>query len=102
MVLPPLSDTDLPANIVWLHHFSWHVGSVALLAMIAMFVITAQRGDDPTMAIIATCMSVGYAVLAVSLAMWGDEALWTSPAPYIWWPIALLGGLGTMTLKRRH
>jgi hypothetical protein len=38
-VLGPLKASGLPDNVVWLHHFSWHVGSVAVLAMIALFLL---------------------------------------------------------------
>ncbi len=100
MTLPPLSATELPPDIVWLHHFSWHVGSVAIAAMIALFVYTAVRDADPFMAFVASAMSLGFAGLGVGLALWGNEALWGTPAPYVWWPIAILGGLGALTASR--
>jgi|GEM_PF-6456850 len=38
MVLPPLLETDLPEEVIWLHNFSWHVGTIAVAAMIALFI----------------------------------------------------------------
>ena len=100
MVLPPLSTTDLPADVIWLHHFSWHVGSIAVAGMIALFVYTAVNEADPVMAVVASAMSLGFAMLGVSLAIWGDNAMWGTPAPYAWWPITILGGLGAWTSQR--
>lgn len=37
MVLPPLADAGLTEEVLWLHHFSWHVGSIAVAAMAAWF-----------------------------------------------------------------
>ena len=97
MVLPPLSAANLPDEIVWLHHFSWHVGSIAIFAMIALFVYPALRPSPPFMAMVASAMSLSFALLAVGLAIWGSASVWSTPAPYVWWPIALLGGIGAAT-----
>jgi hypothetical protein len=29
--------------VIWLHHFSWHVGSVAVLAMIGLFLLAVWQ-----------------------------------------------------------
>lgn len=100
-VLPPLSTTDLPAEVIWLHHFSWHVGSVALGAMGVLFVWPAVTQSPPFPAFFASAMSSALGVLGVSLAIGGHEALWGTPAPYLWWPIAALGFAGAVTAPRR-
>ncbi len=93
-VLGPLKDSGLPDDIVWLHHFSWHVGSVAVLAMVALFLLAVWRPDGLVFAAVATAMSAGFAALGISLALFGNRALWRTPAPYPWTLIAGLGGLG--------
>ena len=95
-VLGPLKTSGLPDNVVWLHHFSWHVGSVAVLAMIALFLLAARSNDGLTYAVIATAMSAGFAALGISLAEFGNRALWRTPAPYPWTVIAILGGAGLL------
>ena len=93
-VLGPLKDSGLPDDIVWLHHFSWHVGSVAVLAMVALFLLAVWCPDGLAFAAVATAMSAGFAALGISLALFGNRALWRTPAPYPWTLIAVLTGLG--------
>lgn len=94
IVLGPLSETDLPLDVIWLHHFSWHVGTVAVLVMAALFIAAARSRDGRTLALFATAMSAGFAVLAIGLAVFGNPVVWTTPAPYPWTLIAILGGVG--------
>jgi hypothetical protein len=95
-VLGPLKNSGLPDNVIWLHHFSWHVGSVAVLAMIVLFLLAAMTQDGLAYAAVATAMSAGFAALGISLAVFGNRALWRTPAPYPWTLIALLGGFGIL------
>ena len=99
-VLDPLHGVDLPADVVWLHHFSWHVGSVALVAMAAMFVLAARKADHLILAGFGTAISVGFAVLGVGLAVLGDPALWRTPAPYPWAISAAFGGAGIYLVRK--
>lgn len=99
-VLDPLHQVDLPADVVWLHHFSWHVGSVALVAMAAMFVLATRKVEHLILAGFGTAISLGFAVLGVSLAVFGDAALWGTPAPYPWALSAALGGAGLYLARR--
>lgn len=94
MVLPPLLATDLPENVIWLHHFSWHVGSIAVAAMIVMFVYAARKPGNIAMAIIATGMSAGFAALGIGLAVYASDVMWATPAPYAWSVLAVVGGAG--------
>jgi hypothetical protein len=93
-VLDPLHQIDLPADVVWLHHFSWHVGSITLIAMAVMFALGGRKAEYLILAAIGTAISAAFAVLGVSLALFGDVALWRTPAPYPWTLIAALGGVG--------
>ncbi|MBI1394040.1 MAG: hypothetical protein GC152_15000 [Alphaproteobacteria bacterium] len=92
----PLKSSKLPDGIVWLHHFSWHVGSVAVLAMIALFLLAIWQPGGLAFAAVATAMSVGFAALGISLALFDNRALWRTPAPYPWTLIAILGGIGLL------
>lgn len=95
-VLGPLKSSGLPDGIVWLHHFSWHVGSIAVLAMISLFLLAFWQPDRWAFAAIATGMSAGFAALGISLALFGNHTLWRTPAPYPWTLIAILGGIGLL------
>lgn len=99
-VLDPLHEVDLPADVIWLHHFSWHVGSVALVAMAAMFWLAARKTEHLILAGFGTAISVGFAILGVSLAVFGNAALWGTPAPYPWTISAVLGGVGIYLVRK--
>lgn len=93
-VLGPLANSGLDPKVIWLHHFSWHVGSVAVVAMIALFLMAVWLPRGPYFAAVATAMSAGFAALGIGLATLGNTALWRTPAPYPWTLIAILGGVG--------
>jgi len=95
-VLAPLKRSGLPDEVVWLHHFSWRVGSVAVLTMIALFLLAVRRPEGLAFAAVATAMSAGFSAVGISLALFGDRALWRTPAPYAWTVVAVLGGLGLL------
>ncbi|MEM6652245.1 MAG: hypothetical protein AAGA72_06985 [Pseudomonadota bacterium] len=93
-VLGPLADTNLPADVIWLHHFSWHVGTVAVLVMAALFLAAARTPSGRPLALFACLMSTGFAALGIGLAVFASAVLWTTPAPYPWTLVAGLGWLG--------
>ncbi|WP_296722488.1 hypothetical protein [Erythrobacter sp.] len=99
-VLDPLHRVDLPADVVWLHHFSWHVGSIALVAMAAMFVAATRKPEHLILAGFATAINAGFAVLGASLAVFGNAALWSTPAPYPWTLSAAFGAAGIYLARR--
>lgn len=98
-VLKPLKTSGLPDDVIWLHHFSWHVGSVAVLAMIGLFLLATWHASGFLFAAVATAMSAGFAALGIGLAVFGNKALWRTPAPYPWMLIAILGGLGLVFME---
>ncbi len=98
-VLKPLKTAGLPDSVIWLHHFSWHVGSVAVLAMIGLFLLAAWQAEGFLFAAVATAMSAGFAGLGFMLAVFGNKALWRTPAPYPWTLIAILGGFGLFFME---
>ena len=93
-VLSPLETSGLPADVIWLHHFSWHVGTVAVLTMAALFVTATFSRSGRILAVFATIMSAGFALLAIGLAVLGDPVVWSTPAPYPWTLITVLGMIG--------
>lgn len=99
-VLGPLKTSDLPDDVIWLHHFSWHVGSVATLAMISLFLIAAWQPSGFVFAAVATAMSAGFAALGIGLAEFGNKALWRTPAPYPWTLVAIIGGAALFLMER--
>ncbi len=99
-VLAPLATCGLPQDVIWLHHFSWHVGTLSVLAIAVMFVLAARQPTLHLLACIATAMSAGLAALAVGLALLGDSILWSTPAPYPWSLVAVLGAAGLIKNRR--
>lgn len=95
-VLSPLKESGLPDSVIWLHHFSWHVGSVAVLAMIALFLLAASQADGFAYAAVATAMSLAFAALGIGLATFGNRVLWRTPAPYPWTLVAVIGITGLL------
>jgi hypothetical protein len=100
MVLEPLSRAGLPNAVIWLHHFSWHVGTLCVIAMAAMFVLAASKPSLEILAVVATGMSIGLTALAIGLALFGNSVLWSTPAPYPWSLVAALGAGGLVKSRR--
>lgn len=99
-VLEPLQGSGLDDSVIWLHHFSWHVGTVAVLAMVVMYLLAVWHKAGAIFAVIASSMSAGFAALGISLALFGNAALWTTPAPYPWGIIAAIGFFGVFLSRR--
>lgn len=94
LVLPPLAAPNIAEEVRWLHHFSWHVGTVSTLAMAGMFLYASIRPGNTALAVVATLMCAGFAIVGTSLAIFGSSALWSSPAPYVWWLVMVVGLVG--------
>lgn len=99
MVLPPLHVAEIDDKVVWLHHFSWHVGSIAVIAIAGMFFYASFRTGGLILAVVASLMCTAFALLAIALALFASPSLWDSPAPYVWSLIALMGGVGVKFAK---
>lgn len=102
LVLQPLIDSDLPPNVVSMHLFSWHVGAVAIVIMAGLFIAAIRARNGRTLALFATAMSAGFAILGISMALFGNADLWTTPAPYLWTLIAVLGGGGVLAYRDKQ
>lgn len=100
MVLPPLSEAGLPPEIIGLHRFSWHVGSVAVIAMAYLYGYASWRPGNAVMAAVATVMSFGFAALGIGLSIGSSEPLWGTPAPYVWTLVGILGAFGLLAARR--
>ena len=61
MVLLPLDGAGLNSEIVWLHRFSWHVGSISVLIMAGMFLYASIRPGNLALAIAATSLQGAHA-----------------------------------------
>jgi len=96
-VIPPLAQSGMPDTVKSLHGFSWHVGSIAVIAMIAMFGCAATLENQMPMAVIASAMSLGFTLLALGMGMSGHRGLWKTPAPYLWALVAIMGFGGVLT-----
>ncbi|USG61240.1 hypothetical protein NBZ79_18950 [Sneathiella marina] len=92
--LPPLSETNLADSIIWMHRFSWHVGSITMAAMGFMFVRAALKPGEAILGAIATSIAALMGCLGIGQALFGNDILWSTPAPFLWPVIAIVGGLG--------
>lgn len=100
LVLPPLVEAGLPADVAGLHRFSWHVGSVMTLGMAALFALAAGGGPGGRiMALVATGMSLGMACLGLGMALFGNPVMWGTPAPYVWPLLAAVAATGLLASK---
>lgn len=87
-VLDPLHETSLPADVIWLHHFSWHLGSIALIAMAAMFVLAGRKVERLILAGFGTAIAVGFG---------GNRIVYRAQASARRW---LRGGGPSVAIKR--
>ena len=101
MVLTPLQGSGIDEEVIWLHNFSWHVGSVTAIAMSGMFLYSSVRPGNLALAVVATLMSIGQTVIGVGLAVFASSALWGTPAPYIWSIVSVLGVIGIWISSER-
>ena len=101
MVLTPLLDSGINEEVIWLHNFSWHAASVTAIAMTGMFFYSSIRPGNLALAVVATLMSMGQTVVAVGLAIFANDVLWSTPAPYIWSIVSVLGVMGIWTSSDR-
>ena len=101
MVLIPLLDSGIDAEVIWLHNFSWHAASITALAMTGMFFYSSVRPGNLALAVVATLMSLGQMVVAFGLGIFANNALWSTPAPYIWCIVSVLGVMGIWTSSDR-
>lgn len=99
-VLAPLATSNLPTDVIWLHHFSWHVGTVSVLTMAALFIAATRSERGRLLAAFATFMSAGFAALAIGLALFGNSVVWSTPAPYPWTIITILGVIGLIVYPK--
>ena len=102
MVLSPLAETNLPEEVIWLHHFSWHVGSISLIGMILLYVYAARNKGNYPVAFIASITLAGFAILGISLALFGNPVLWSSPAPYVWVIVSMIGFWGVSLERSKY
>ena len=101
MVLTPLLGSGIDEEVIWLHNFSWHVGSVTAVAMTGMFLYSSVRPGNLALAVVATLMSIGQTVIGVGLAVFASSTLWGTPAPYIWSIVSVLGVIGIWISSER-
>ncbi len=102
MVLPPLSEAGLNDEVIWLHHFSWHVGSVCTVAMAGMFFYTSIRPGNLALAVVATLMSIGFTAVGIGLAIIASDTMWGTPAPYIWSVVTIVASFGVYCAPERR
>ncbi|MEP3451569.1 MAG: hypothetical protein ABJN65_01070 [Parasphingorhabdus sp.] len=96
LVLQPLMMSGLPKNVTGLLQFGWHVGTVQALGIGALFALAVWHPAGNVFAMVATIMSGAMGVIAIGLALFTNKALWSTPAPYPWNLIALMGLLGLL------
>eukprot|EP00439_Symbiodinium_sp_Y106_P089695 s1_g2231.t1 len=102
LFLPPLTETNLADHVIWMHRFSWHVGSITMAAMGFMFVRAALKPTEAIPGAIATSIAALMGCLGISLALFGNDILWTTPAPFLWTVIAIVGGLGLVRSRQQR
>lgn len=101
LVVPPLLATqDMPAEAIWLAYFNWHAGSVSLALCAGALGITALRPRHIAAGIMAALILSGFALLGLAMAIFGNSALWGTPAPYAFAILAALAWTGLLTQQK--
>ena len=94
---------DLEPTAQWMGYFVWHIVTVVLGIIAVTFVYLALRQKTVAthlkpLALFATALLLGIAVLGVVLGLVSNGALWGTPAPYAFGVLALLAAAGTAKL----
>lgn len=92
-----LGEDALPQRTAWLAYFSWHVGTVALLACAGAFAYAANVPDQIGAAIFASITVTGFAFIGLGMALMGGGALFKTPAPYVFWLVGAAAWAGVAT-----
>ena len=72
-------------------------GSGLGVLLAALFFVAARRDGMQVVARVATFAACALGAVAVSLAVTLSDALWGTPAPYVWWAVGALGAIGSRT-----
>ena len=90
------ADPDLPDVVVSLSYFAWHDGTVALLVCSGAFLYGALKPGSRVLALFAGILVLGIGLLGLASAVFGNSALWMTPAPYAFNIIGLLAIIGAL------
>lgn len=101
LVVPELmASQDVSETVAWLLYFCWHDGTVALLIAAGAFAFCAARPGQNVLAVFATVTVFGIGLLGLGVAIFGNAALFSTPAPYAFNIIGLIAAAGILTDQR--
>lgn len=93
---PLIASQDVPENAVWLLYFTWHDGTIALTLCAGAFAYAAATGRQRTIALFAALITLGFGLLGLGVAAFGNGILWGTPAPYAFGLIGIIGLVGVL------
>lgn len=101
LVVPELmASQDVSETVAWLLYFCWHDGTVTLLIVAVAFAFCAVRPGQKMLGVFATAIVLSIGLLGLGLTLFGNAALFSTPAPYAFNIIGLIAMFGVMTDKR--
>lgn len=101
VVMDPIhASSELEETVKWLSYFTWHDGTVALLIAAGAYVYVGQVPGTRILAVFFTAMLAGFGITGLLTAILASPALWTTPAPYAFNLIAIIGLAAILTDRR--
>ena len=100
VVIDPIrTSTELEETVKWLSYFTWH-DAVALLVAASAYLYVGLVPGNRILAIFVTVMLAGFGVMGLATALFASPALWSTPAPYAFNLIAIIGLIAMLTDRR--
>lgn len=91
VVRPLLAVEGLPRASRWLNFYCWHMTTLTLIAMAAMFGYSALEPTGRGFAVLFTVMASAFSLLCIGVAIKGGVRPWRFPATSLFASIAAAG-----------
>ncbi|MEM7493655.1 MAG: hypothetical protein AAF296_09755 [Pseudomonadota bacterium] len=101
LVVPELmASKDVSETVAWLLYFCWHDGTVALLVAAVAFAYSAFKPGNRVVGVFATALVLGIGALGLGVSLFGNGALFSTPAPYAFNLIGVVAVAGLLLDQR--
>ena len=91
VVRPLLAVHGLSRASRWLNYYCWHMTTMTLLVMAAIFAYSAREPTARGFAVLFTAMALGFSLLCIAVAIKGGVQPWRFPATSLFAAVAAAG-----------
>ncbi|ATG36602.1 MULTISPECIES: hypothetical protein [Phaeobacter] len=91
---PLLDARDLSAEVRYVNYYCWHLVSINLAAVAALFLWPAWSGEAEIAAILATGLAAAYAIWGLVLPVLNGQRYKDIPQGFLFVPVTILGIVG--------